>query len=374
MGELLVAPSTWGLNRLFSVPPSASQSPTNGVQAIFYAGEPYQGHATCVFAYLGRPEAAPPWPGMVLVHGGGGTAFAEWVRLWTARGYAAIAMALAGCGPERQPLPDGGPGQDNATKLLDPTVCWQDHWMYHSVASILRAHSLLAAVAGVDSRRIGLTGISWGAILTFIVVGVDPRFVCAVPVYGRAFLDEGGAMQRAFAALDPATRRHWRAYCDPAVHLGAATLPMLFIASTNDIHSPLDAYQRTYRLARGERTLSIRRAMKHGHPAGWAPPEIALFTDHWLRGAPALPSISEISVTGKTVSARIQAARPLASATLLFTTDHTTWPERQWQEAPATLDADQIRATLPAGVSAYFLAVADAAGAHVTTPHVSSGD
>ena len=33
---------------------------------------------------------------MVLVHGGGGTAFAEWVKAWTSRGYAAIAMDTCG--------------------------------------------------------------------------------------------------------------------------------------------------------------------------------------------------------------------------------------------------------------------------------------
>ena len=29
-------------------------------------------------------------PGMVLVHGGGGTAFASWVKRWNDRGYAAM--------------------------------------------------------------------------------------------------------------------------------------------------------------------------------------------------------------------------------------------------------------------------------------------
>ncbi|HEY8745137.1 MAG TPA: acetylxylan esterase [Chloroflexota bacterium] len=364
----------WDMQRLALTPDHETVPSAAGLQAICYAGEPFQGHATRVFAYLGVPETPPPWPGVVLVHGGGGTAFAEWVRLWTARGYAALAMDLAGCGPQRQPLPDGGPGQDNETKLLDPTTYWEDHWIYHSVAAILRAHSLLAAVPGVDSARIALTGISWGAILTFIVAGLDRRFVCAVPVYGRAFLDEGGAMQQAFAELAPTARRHWREYCDPAAYLGKAALPILFIASTNDIHSPLDAYQRTYRLVRGARTLSIRRGMQHGHPAGWAPAEIALFTDHWLRGAPALPTIGEISAAGKTFSAPIWTERPLVSGTLLYTTDRTTWPDRVWQEAPATISVGQVSGLLPANVSAYFLAVTDAEGAYVSSPHVTDGD
>ena len=40
---------------------------------------------------------------MVLVHGGGGTAEAEWVRIWNARGYAAISMDTCGCVPGGEP-------------------------------------------------------------------------------------------------------------------------------------------------------------------------------------------------------------------------------------------------------------------------------
>ena len=47
-----------------------------------------------MFAWCGLPAAAAGTksPAMVLVHGGGGTAFEHWVRLWNDRGYAAIAM------------------------------------------------------------------------------------------------------------------------------------------------------------------------------------------------------------------------------------------------------------------------------------------
>src|SRR5206468_7943210 len=72
------------------------------IKAFFYDGLAYQGHATRVFAYVGIPPGAnskSKVPGMVLVHGGGGTAFPEWVRIWNERGYAAIAMDLEGHAP-----------------------------------------------------------------------------------------------------------------------------------------------------------------------------------------------------------------------------------------------------------------------------------
>src|SRR4051812_15879200 len=70
-----------------------------GVKAVFFSGPAYKGKPSTVFAWVGIPENIEPGkkvPGIVLVHGGGGTAFAEWVRLWTSRGYAAIAMDNCG--------------------------------------------------------------------------------------------------------------------------------------------------------------------------------------------------------------------------------------------------------------------------------------
>jgi dienelactone hydrolase len=47
---------------------------------------------------LGVVTEKESFPGIVLVHGGGGAAFAKWAELWAKRGYAGIAMDLAGCG------------------------------------------------------------------------------------------------------------------------------------------------------------------------------------------------------------------------------------------------------------------------------------
>jgi hypothetical protein len=76
------------------------------VRSLTYAGEQYQGRETSVFAFYASPatlgsEVKPgtKFPAVVCIHGGGGTAFAEWVHLWARRGYAAIAMDLNGSRP-----------------------------------------------------------------------------------------------------------------------------------------------------------------------------------------------------------------------------------------------------------------------------------
>src|SRR5260221_257793 len=49
----------------------------DGVRAFFNEGMPWKGERTRVFAYFGVPQASEgtKFPAMVLIHGGGGTAF-----------------------------------------------------------------------------------------------------------------------------------------------------------------------------------------------------------------------------------------------------------------------------------------------------------
>jgi len=121
---------------LLQQPPAVYPAPQRhspGVEALFYEGEPYRGHATRIFAWYGEPpeSAGAKVPAMVLVHGGGGTAFAEWVRLWNSRDYAALAMdtcgALGDFPPERPGAPDrerhahsGPPGWGGFEQMAEP--------------------------------------------------------------------------------------------------------------------------------------------------------------------------------------------------------------------------------------------------------------
>jgi dienelactone hydrolase len=312
---------------------------------------------------------------MLLVHGGGGTAFAEWAKLWADRGYVALAMDLAGVGPDGKRLEAGGPPQDDDTKFqATETGPLTDAWPYQAVAAVLRGHALLAQQPEVDKDRIGITGISWGGYLTCIVAGIDPRLKVAVPVYGCGFLADNSAWKdsKRFEQLSPEARERWIKNFDPSQYLAGVSCPILFVNGTNDFAYPLDSYRKSYELVKSPRTLCVTVNMPHGHDAGWAPPEIGAFVDSVLKSAPPLVTLSPLAIDGATAHATATPGNKLTQAELHLTTDVVRWQERKWTSQPAKIDANgEICAELPATRPlTCFLTAKDDRGLIVSTQHV----
>jgi dienelactone hydrolase len=347
------------------------------LRRLLYESEPYQGKPTRVFAYYAEPEKVDgKLPAMVLVHGGGGTAFGEWAQLWAKRGYIAIAMDLAGHGEGRKRLPDGGPNQDDAARFKPHEV--KDMWSYHAVAAVIRAHSLLRSLPNVDAKRVGVTGISWGGYLTCIVAGVDDRFKVAVPVYGCGFIHENSVWNPTFAKMPDDWRKTWVENFEPSKYLGKAKMPMLFVNGTNDFAYPLDSYQKSYRLVK-DRNLCVTVNMPHGHPQGWAPKEIGLFVDQHLRAGKPLFRFAEVSdrlqVKDGVITLPIVQTHEIKSIAAHWTTDTKgPWQKRQWKSRVAEImignATDFFTVTLPKDRPlVYFLTATDERGVVVSNEH-----
>jgi len=362
----------WDMAALKKAPEATWGAKSGLVQEVTYQGEPLEGKPTRVFAYYARPEKGEgPFPAMVLVHGGGGTAFPEWATLWAKRGYCAIAMDLAGCGPGRKRLADGGPGQGDDEKFGDFTDAEVKRmWTYHAVAAVVRGHSLLASRGEVDADRIGITGISWGGYLTCIVTGIDDRLKVSVPVYGCGFLHHNSAWLPRFAKMTPEQRDRWVRQFDPSQYLAGVSCPILFTNGTNDFAYPLDSYQKCYRLVPGRVDLRIEVRMPHGHGVGWAPKEIGLFADSVLTGGDPLPRLETMKTEGGKASARFSAKVPVVKGHLHYTADTGKWQQRKWETVEAEVRDGAVSAKLPdARPLVYYLSVTDRRGAMTSTEH-----
>lgn len=370
----------WNLKAL-SNPPKVYDAPESGapdVKAIFYDGLPWKGKPTRVFAYYGIPKVEPgkKVPAMVLVHGGGGSAYIPWVQLWVSRGYAAISMdtcgAISNGGHSGHPHHDaGGPPGGGGFEEMDLPVA--DVWNYHAVADIILAHSLIRSFPEVDPERTGITGISWGGYLTCITAGVDTRFKFAAPVYGCGFLGESSGWLETFQKMGPTKSKRWLQQWDPSIYLPRVTMPMLWVTGTNDHWYPMDSLQKSYRLPKSPRTLSVRVRMPHGHGgAGENPDEIRAFADSVLKAGTPLATVGKTGSNGADAWVEFESKTPIVKAELNYTSDRTGWNERVWNTIPATLDptTSKVTAAIPDGTSVYYFNLIDGQNLVVSSEHV----
>jgi cephalosporin-C deacetylase-like acetyl esterase len=384
--EHLPATTPWDLSALGATPSFEWVDNAQPVRSVLYTSEPYKGNPTRVFAYYAspatlqqrQPNPSEKFPAMVLIHGGGGTAFREWAELWAKNGYAAIAMDTAGYRPNegqnahdkknRSRLTDAGPDQSDQEKFGSVDLPPNDQWPYHAVAAAIRAHSLIRSFPEVDPERTGVTGISWGGYLTSIVAGVDSRFKLAVPVYGCGFLHENSTWLDRLKKMSPAQNERWVSLWDPSRYLGAAKMPMLFINGTNDFAYPLDSYMKSFALPKGPKQLRITVNMPHGHQQGWAPKEIALFADHLLKNGPPLPQLSNPQRKDAEVHVHCTTPVPLRSAAIHTTSDEGPINKRKWLTTSASVSGETIVAKAPdAATTAWFVTVTDTRDATVST-------
>ena len=346
------------------------------IRALFYDGVPFRGKPTRVFAWYGLPKMTKgrKVPAMILIHGGGGTAFESWVRLWNARGYAAIAIDTCGSVPkgtysawERHDL--AGPAGWGGADQVDWPI--SDQWTYHAIASVVLANTLIRSFPEIDKNKIGVTGISWGGYLTSILVGVDSRLRFAAPVYGCGFFGDCAMWQGFLNAMGKEKGAWWLKQWDPKVYLKYAKMPILWVNGTNDFAFYMSIWQKSYRSTKGPHTLSLVVNMPHGHGgAGENPEAIRTFADSFCKGGEPLAKVGKQGRSKDTVWARFESGIPIKSAELSFTKDSTNWPERKWETIPAKLEEGRVTAQLPDGVTVYYMNLIDDRGAVVSTEHV----
>lgn len=339
--------------------------PTNGeIKAIYFDALEWKGKPTKVFAWLGFPKnPSGKVPGIVLVHGGGGTAFLPWVQEWNDRGFAAISIAVEGQTSNRSKAApkawerheSGGPGRVGI--YGDSKEPLRDQWMYHAVADTILSHSLLRSLPGVDPEKIGIMGISWGGVITSTVIGIDSRFAFAIPTYGCGDLSKAGNQYGRALGGNLLYQQVW----DPLLRLDRAKLPILWFSWPQDQHFPLDRQAASYRRAPGSRMVALPPNMGHGHGPAWNRPESYAFAESIVREKSPWCVQTTAGAADKTARVSFNSSKPLDRATLVSTTGSGTTGSRTWLESSAKLEKKgghwHATATLSEGTTAWFINV-----------------
>lgn len=319
-------------------------------RALFIEGAPWKGKPSRAFALIGMPAAQQgSVPGIVLVHGGGGTAYAEWVRRWTDAGFAAIAVAVSGQTDAKAPegsrerwLRHDVAGPPQLGIYSDSAEPIEDQWIFHAQWSVIAAHSLLAATPGVDPKRIGLAGISWGSVIVQNVIGIDPRPAFAILIYGGGFMNQ---LPNRFGVLR--NNKQYLELWEPSLRLSAARMPTLWLIGRGEHNASLVTNAKTYAFTRGPRMISVVPDLKHNHPAGWQAPESYAFARSVVQnGKPWAEQIDAAGRAGARARVVFRSSEPLQNPVLMVATGRghsVTW---KWIETPAQMTRAGDRYTL----------------------------
>jgi dienelactone hydrolase len=334
---------------------------TPNLKPIFFDGLDYQGKPTKVFAWLGIPEKREgKVPAVVLVHGGGGAASKTWVQNWNSQGYAAISISFEGQMDYDPALkgygktPNGGPARPGI--FGDSAAPIKDQWMYHAVADAILGAALLRSLPEVDPAKVGICGCSWGGIITSTVIGIDNRYVFAIPVYGCGGLDAIPNHYGGTLGGNEVYKKVW----DANLRLDRARMPILWHSWPQDAHFSMEAVNNSRKKAGSkESILCLVPGMGHGNLEHR--PEWFAFADSVIKdGKPWIQEKSSKLESGK-VQASFVSSKSLESAVLVSTTGTGHTGTRTWVETPATVTqigslwvAD---AAVPAGTTACFINV-----------------
>ena len=343
----------------------------------------YKGEDTYVFGYLCIPEGEidKPLPAIVLVHGGGGTAFADLAHYWANRGYVAFSIDVEGRVPgeggsvttksnrEESPMPHG----PNNTIWADSEKPYDEQWMYHAIAAVVSSVTFLSNLPEVDPSKIGCLGISWGSVVISATAVYEDRLAFCVPIYGSIGLS--GTPSREGINIDkyPRAVELW----DRNDLLVNSTTPFLFVNSQVDHAFSQEVHSNCGKYLIYKQYLFIPD-LTHGHYQCMNIKEIDMFVDNiCLNKDSALMQI-ETAPTNSLFTLKMKGGQP-ESAVLYYTKSpklngnlaaSTVDPaERLVWEVESLVPAEDgtFSFDVPSDSTYYFITVTGDNGARVST-------
>jgi dienelactone hydrolase len=192
---------------------------------------------TDVYAVIARPLQAGNYPGILVLHGGGGMAEIDRVRRWAAKGYIAVSLDLPGVAdPKKVPNTSGNwktfaYGEHRFTASPDLTYST----IFDGALAAVQALYLLRSQPDVIKERIGVTGVSWGGYMTTMVSGLAGSGIRAsFSTYGAGFYDTASTFLPLLNKMPKAERETWLTYLDAGRRAKNIAAPFFIASPTND--------------------------------------------------------------------------------------------------------------------------------------------
>jgi len=366
----LAAPDPYALSEVLGRPLETAvlrESVDDGVRVreVTFTSEATPAGPVRVYGWLAWPDGAAPrsLPGLVQLHGGGGTADRA-AAVAQARTGPAIVLAIDWSGDRGRgtTVTDYRPlgalaDQDRLRFVADDRSAFGAR---HVVRAVARSVDLLLDQPVADPTRVAVMGGSWGGFLALLAAGVDSRVTCVASGFGAGgFRDTWSLCSRPVMQLPDPAREYWLQHVDPLQHVANIRGPVILMTATNELHFWLGGAIETVRSFPPDSRLILCPNTVHRTSAGVVWPHAAWFATHCGDG-PAWPALSEFRLADGQASATVDSPQAIERAELVFSPGQANWPGRCWLSFPATVADGQVTGTLPewlqdAAGEGYFL-------------------
>jgi dienelactone hydrolase len=341
-----------------------SEETVAGVQVreVVYKSLLIDGQPQEVYAIVSRPAASGRYPGLLVLHGGGGGGDRKTAVRWASRGYIAVVPDLPGIG--------------NPQKCRNSKGLWRlmpystSRWyaapdarvsgLYEGVIAGLQSFFLLQSQPDVITDKIGITGVSWGGYMTTMLSGLlGRRPAAAFAIYGCGSFDRGSVFLGGMSRMKGGEREVWLRELDAGRQAAKIQVPMYFAASAVDFFFWPPAVCATYASIPGEKNLIL--APKKSHSLAGIEGNAQLqhkYFNHYLKGeGPQPPQVEAVHLTSRSdgriqVDFNVKTTVPLKTARVFYSAKTSDWRKRKWQAVEAVRGADgACRGLLPDDVA-----------------------
>lgn len=333
-----------------------------------------------IFAAIIRPARAGSYPGLLVLHGGGGNAELDRGVFWAARGYIVAVLDEPGISnPDKVSSYSQGPWKNTVygKNFFNVTPDVRSSSVFDGVLASLQAFYLLRAQPDVIRERIGITGISWGGYLTTMLSSLTgPAVRASFSTFGSGFYDEGSAFLKDLDKMAASDRALWLRYLDAGRRADQIKIPFFIAAAANDVYFHPPAVTKTLMTVRSKDVNHLFGPNKShaillpggggtdkspDHP-GWLKMEQDYF-DYYLKGIgfplPRITAAAQIADPDHhQIRVRFQVKSPtkITAAVVYYSLTDVEWPKRIWIPVQAMAMKDgSYTAELPAQTNSQWV-------------------
>ena len=315
-----------------------------------------------IYAIMAYPKAAGVYPGILMYHGGGGTAegLVNTLQTYAALGYVTMSLdepgiaSIANSSPySTGPWKSVAPGEGPKLNVVGGS---QNSTLYDAIIGSVEAFNLLSSQPNVDAQKMAVTGSSWGGYLTTFTAGLlGSRVKAAYSTWGCGFYETGSFWSNSIAQMPTHYKSDWLTYLDAGRRAKDITAPYFIEQATNDTYFWPEAVSATLNAITGTKNHVTMANLNHDI----LPSSAAMkqrYMSYYLKGvgspfAAINITSSDMQLDGSlkiNMNVSLPAGVSLSSVQLYYSVPKSTWQTRNWIELPATLvNGNNYQAILP---------------------------